>query len=86
MFLISGGKYSKSLSPKYKARRVSKITTVSYCGCKLGLEIPTKLEEISRQNVLVQVVVRQVQHLKHWERTEAAKSRANISVVNSREK
>lgn len=32
MFLISGGRYSKSLSPKYKARRVSRrITTVSYC-------------------------------------------------------
>lgn len=68
----AGGKNSKSLSPKYKARSVSvrkrsQVTVRSVKGINL-----THHEEIAGQSVLIQIVVRQIQYLEHGECTEAA--------------
>lgn len=81
MFLTSGGKYSKSLSPKYKARRVSEKSSqwVSFDTQQVSMIILTKLEEISWQNIFVQVVIRQIQNLEHRKGTEAAKIKQIIN-------
>ena len=59
MFLTSGGKYSKSLSPKYNARRVSTSKTKSkFHFLQKKVAFLTKFKEISRQNMFIQIIVR----------------------------
>jgi hypothetical protein len=88
MFLISGGKYSKSLSPKYKARRVSRTTnkkTSDKALNRLNRWQLTEFEEISGQDVLVQVVVRQIQHFEDRECAETAEIKINGSMSRAAE-
>lgn len=72
---MPGGKNSKSLSPKYNARSVSASIGVSFfinnkCGGLL-----THHEEVPREGVLVQVVVRQIEHFEDGKGSEAARQR-----------
>lgn len=85
MFLISAGKYSKSLSPKYNARRVSvtpgKLINKHSTGWSTSFL--TEFEEISWQNIFIQVVVWQIQYLKNRESTEPAKIIRNYSMSST---
>lgn len=66
MFLISAGKYSKSLSPRYKALNVSEKRKKNSQQVERHLHkifYLTEFEEISGQNIFIQIVVRQIQNL-----------------------
>lgn len=55
-----------------------KVKSMSKHAQQVSSTILTKLEEISWQNIFIQVVVRQIQHLEHRESTEAAKNKEKL--------